>query len=228
MEVRRAEYCIRHIFREGFIFANFASRVLFANLTTHKNMYLWSRRKKATCVRNTSSTVPEFCSMYKVCVQYTVHVQNEWMILISLSIALLLDREFNHSRKCLEVPICEKFDSRNIWRIQYTCVQYLKLYEIPTGGWGCCIFQRKKKWKLIILSTLIVYELICRCMITIAWFPTCNLMPTEGRTGLEELGFLRDLAAQDNGTYRASAGDLDSPLIQVRNLTLLTIYICIL
>ena len=34
-------------------------------------------------------------------------------------------------------------------------------------------------------------------------------MPTEGRTGLEELGFLRDLAAQDNGTYRASAGDLD-------------------
>ena len=34
-------------------------------------------------------------------------------------IALLLDREFNHSRKCLEVPICEKLDSRNIWRIQY-------------------------------------------------------------------------------------------------------------
>ena len=32
----------------------------------------------------------------------------------------LLDREFNHSRKCLEVPIREKLDSRNIWRIQYT------------------------------------------------------------------------------------------------------------
>ena len=35
------------------------------------------------------------------------------------SIALLLDREFTHSRKCLEVPIREKLDSRNIWRIQY-------------------------------------------------------------------------------------------------------------
>ena len=34
-------------------------------------------------------------------------------------IALLLDREFNQSRKCLEVPIREKLDSRNIWRIQY-------------------------------------------------------------------------------------------------------------
>ena len=34
------------------------------------------------------------------------------------SIALLLDREFTHSRKCLEVPIREKLDSRNIWRIQ--------------------------------------------------------------------------------------------------------------
>ena len=32
----------------------------------------------------------------------------------------LLDREFNHSRKCLKVPIREKLDSRNIWRIQYT------------------------------------------------------------------------------------------------------------
>ena len=32
------------------------------------------------------------------------------------SIALLLDREFTHSRKCLEVPIREKLDSRNIWR----------------------------------------------------------------------------------------------------------------
>ena len=34
------------------------------------------------------------------------------------SIALLLDREFGHSRKCLEVQIREKLDSRNIWRIQ--------------------------------------------------------------------------------------------------------------
>ena len=37
-------------------------------------------------------------------------------------IALLLDREFNHSRKCLEVQIREKLDSRNIWRIQYSVV----------------------------------------------------------------------------------------------------------
>ena len=45
------------------------------------------------------------------------------MILISPSIALLLDCEFNHSRKCLEVPIREKFDSQNIWRIQYTILR---------------------------------------------------------------------------------------------------------
>ena len=30
----------------------------------------------------------------------------------------LLDREFNHSRKCLKFPIRKKLDSRNIWRIQ--------------------------------------------------------------------------------------------------------------
>ena len=41
------------------------------------------------------------------------------MILISRLIALLLDREFNRSRKCLEVPIRKKLDSRNIRRIQY-------------------------------------------------------------------------------------------------------------
>ena len=45
------------------------------------------------------------------------------MILISSSIVLLLDREFNHSRKCLEVPICEKLDSQNIWHIQYTILR---------------------------------------------------------------------------------------------------------
>ena len=71
------KYCIRHIFRGVFIFANFASRVLVANLTTRENIYLRSGRMNATCV-------------------------------------LLLDREFNHSRKCLEVPIREKLDSRNI------------------------------------------------------------------------------------------------------------------
>ena len=41
------------------------------------------------------------------------------MILISPCIALLLDREFNYSQKCLEVPIREKLDSQNICRIQY-------------------------------------------------------------------------------------------------------------
>ena len=64
--------------------------------------------------------------VYAILVPYTVHVQgrianfatNEWMILISLSIALL-NCEFNHSRKCLEVLIRKNFDSQNIWRIQY-------------------------------------------------------------------------------------------------------------
>ena len=46
-------YCIRHIFRGGFIFVNFASLVLFANLSTRENIYLRSRRLNATCVRNT-------------------------------------------------------------------------------------------------------------------------------------------------------------------------------
>ena len=41
-------YCIRHIFRGVFIFANFASRVLVANLTTRKNIYLRSGRMNAT------------------------------------------------------------------------------------------------------------------------------------------------------------------------------------
>ena len=35
-------YCICRIFRRGFIFTNFASRVLVANLTTRKNIYLRS------------------------------------------------------------------------------------------------------------------------------------------------------------------------------------------
>ena len=48
-----SRYCIRHIFRGVFIFANFASRVLFANLSTRENIYLRSRRMNATCVRNT-------------------------------------------------------------------------------------------------------------------------------------------------------------------------------
>ena len=47
-----SKYCIRHIFRGVFIFANFASRVLVANLTTRENIYLRSGRMNATCVRN--------------------------------------------------------------------------------------------------------------------------------------------------------------------------------
>ena len=60
------------------------------------------------CIRNTSSS--------------TVHSAraNEFLRPPSMiAAALLLDREFNHSRKCLEVPIRKKLDSRNIWRIQY-------------------------------------------------------------------------------------------------------------
>ena len=42
------------------------------------------------------------------------------MILISPSIALLLDFEFNHSRKCLEVPIHKKL-TRKIYGVYSTC-----------------------------------------------------------------------------------------------------------
>ena len=110
--------CIHHIFRGVFIFANFASPVLFANLTIRENIYLRSRSMNATCVHNT------------LVVQYTVHVQGRianfafwkwvndkyWFL---RPFALLLDREFNHLRKCLEAPIREKWDLQNIWRIQY-------------------------------------------------------------------------------------------------------------
>ena len=75
---------------------------------TQKLIYLRSRRKNATCV---------------YAILYTVHVQMSewyWFLWWPLSmIALLLDREFNHSWKCLEVQFREKFDSRNIWHIQY-------------------------------------------------------------------------------------------------------------
>ena len=80
------DYCIRHIFRGVFIFANFASRVLIREFI------------------NTRKYLPPIptheCDL---CTQYIA----------------LLDHEFNHSRKCLKVPIREKLDLRNIWRIQY-------------------------------------------------------------------------------------------------------------
>ena len=53
---RPYDYCIRHIFCGGFIFVNFASRVLFANLTIYRTSDP-ARRMNATCVRNASSTV---------------------------------------------------------------------------------------------------------------------------------------------------------------------------
>ena len=47
------------------------------------------------------------------------------MILISPSIALLFDREFTHSRKCLEVPIHEKIGLAEIYGV----------YSIPSFCW---------------------------------------------------------------------------------------------
>ena len=55
------------------------------------------------------------------------------MILISPSIALLLNHEFNHLRKCLEVPIREILDSQNIWRIQYPRSVSLYRYILHMG-----------------------------------------------------------------------------------------------
>ena len=65
-------YCIRHIFREGFIFANFASRVLLANSTTRENKF-------------TSDPDARMLFVYTqlLVVQYIVHVQMSDMILIS-------------------------------------------------------------------------------------------------------------------------------------------------
>ena len=92
--------------------------------------------------------------VYAILVQYTVHVQmSEWMILISPSIALLLNREFNHSWECLEVPIREKLDSRNI-SVNSTSL----LNSTPTHGhtlWsvtcmlGCFVMiLNSVKWKV--------------------------------------------------------------------------------
>ena len=101
------QYCIRHIFRGVFIFANFASRVLFANLTTRENIYLRSGpTHECDCVRNT--------------VHSARAREDRYFCLLKMS-------DFNHSRKCLEVPIREKFDSRNIWRIQYLNIIQIKI-----------------------------------------------------------------------------------------------------
>ena len=110
--INPGKYCIRHIFRKGIIFANFVSRVVFANSTTVK-----------TNLPPIPTQECDLCIYAILVVQYTVHVQMSewyWFLRPPSMIALLLDREFNHSRKCLEVPIREKLDSRNIWRIQYS------------------------------------------------------------------------------------------------------------
>ena len=67
----------------------------------------------------------------------------------------LLDREFNHSRKCLRVPIREKLDSQNIWRIQYSVLSPQKVLHLvfyllhflgmsskerfPSNTWPVCV-----------------------------------------------------------------------------------------
>ena len=125
MDTDKRNYCIRHIFREGFIFTNIANWVLFANLTTRKYIYLRSGpTHECDCVRNTSNTV---------------HVQGRiaTFALWKWVIAPLLDCEFNHSRKCLEVPIREKLDSWNIWRIQYLWSTF--------KNWRNAFFNNKKK-----------------------------------------------------------------------------------
>ena len=112
-------YCIRHIFRRGFIFANFASRMLFPNLTTREKFTSNPDPGNSTCVRNTSSTAHSARA-------------NEWMILIwviSPSLALLLDREFNHRRKCLQVPIREKL-TRKIYGVYSIQDLYQKLGNV--------------------------------------------------------------------------------------------------
>ena len=104
-------YCVYAIyFAGGFIFTNFASWVLFENLTTRKIFTSnQARTHECDCVRNTSSTV------------HSAHAREDrYFCLLKMSDCSLLDRKFNYSRKCLEVPIREKLDSRNIWRIQYT------------------------------------------------------------------------------------------------------------
>ena len=70
----------------------------------------------------------DLCTYAILVVHYTVHVQMcewYWFLRPPSMIALLLDREFNHSRKCLEVAIREKLDSRNIWRIQYITITFV-------------------------------------------------------------------------------------------------------
>ena len=107
-------YCIHHIFSQ-------ISQILwvgcYSRIQQHAKINLLPIPTVPThecdlCIRTTSSTVHSACA-------------NEWMILISLNSvhdSLLLDREFNHARICLEVPIHKKLlDSRNIWPMFFSC-----------------------------------------------------------------------------------------------------------
>ena len=100
-------YCIRHIFREGFIFANFTNRVL------RTRTKLTTRFEK----KNLPPIPTHECNLHTQCTCKAHDITSH--ILTSPFIALF-DREFNHSRKCLKVLIREKLDSQNIWLIYST------------------------------------------------------------------------------------------------------------
>ena len=56
-------------------------------------------------------------------------------------IALLLDREFNHSWKCLEVPIREKLDSQKLRLAKYMAF--------------CLTYDGEEIWMYFILKNLL-------------------------------------------------------------------------
>ena len=72
--------------------------------------------KLAQCI---SSGVFSFRSSSRVGAfrEFIWHASDGSIVVWCVHCWVLLDREFTHSRKCLEVPIREKLDSRNIWRI---------------------------------------------------------------------------------------------------------------
>ena len=170
-------YTIRHIFRGRFIFANFASRVLFWNLSTHQNIYLRSRRMNATCVRKTSS------------IQYTVHVQiSEWYWflrpLLSSSIANLTTHENvlkaritkNLTRKIYGVySTCRRFSntSSKDLRCRVCCgiLEYsLSSHtEIPASNFICTFVLHTDNLSTLLLTTQIYKRGPSRMWTTIVW-----------------------------------------------------------
>ena len=81
---------------------------------------------------------------------------SEWEVLISASIALLLDREFNHLRKCLEVPIHKKLDSQNKWHIQYNLFYCLVLIRVQKSATVAIYYQYQfilnTSWPVVICA----------------------------------------------------------------------------